>query len=76
MPAGSQRQRLCLQVPCVARSLPGHGIESQEGQALHPKGQRKGRAIHQNPAGGVGLRDTLRQLGRQERAVSSLPADL
>ena len=65
-----------LQVPWLAKSLPGHGIEAEEDQALHPSNQRQGRAVHQNPAGGVGLRDALRQLGRQERAVAGLPADL
>jgi hypothetical protein len=74
-PCGGLVQQLCLPVPRLADSRLGHGIEGQVAQALHTSNQRKGRAVHHNLAGGVGLRDAIRHLGRQKRPATGLPAD-
>lgn len=75
MPRGAQRQRLCLQVPRLAESCSGHGIEGQEEQARHASDQWNGRAVQQKLAGRVGPRDALWHIGRQKRPVTGLPAD-
>jgi hypothetical protein len=38
------------------------GLKAKKTRPYTPPDQRQGRAIHQNPAGGMGLRDALRHL--------------
>jgi hypothetical protein len=45
VPTGAERQRLGIQVPWLANSRSGGGIEGDEDQALHPNYQRQGRAV-------------------------------
>ncbi|SBO44280.1 protein of unknown function [Cyanobium sp. NIES-981] len=51
MPAGSQRQRVCLQVTQLAKRVSGYRVEGGEDKDLHPSGQRQGGALHQDVAG-------------------------
>ena len=41
-PAGTQRQRIGLQVARLSKGLPGYGFESQENQDLQPSNHRQG----------------------------------
>jgi hypothetical protein len=60
----------------VAKRLPSHGIEAAESQALHPKDQRQGRAVHPYPLQGVGLCLGLPELPGAKPVAASLPVDL
>lgn len=73
---GAERQRLGPQDPRLVKSCPGHGVVSEEYPALHPEEERQGRAVHQHPYGGVGVRDALQQLSGSQCAAAGLSPNL
>jgi len=76
MPQGLVRQRQRLPLQAVAKSLQRNGFESQTNQGLPAPNQRQGGAVHQNPAGGMGVCDAVRQLRRAQKVAPSLSVDL